>query len=97
MYPIVWDSIRMDIDHTRLKGQYILTGSAKPKEGRTMHTGNGRIFRIIMRPMSLFESKDSDGQVSLKDIIANKEISCVSTLELEDIIDVMIRVGGPNL
>ncbi len=96
MYPVVWDSIRMDVDHTGLKGQYILTGSAKPKEGQTMHTGTGRISRIIMRPMSLFESKDSDGQVSLKDIIANKEISCVSTLELEDIIDVMIRGGWPE-
>ena len=39
MYPVVWDSVRTDVDHTGLKGQYILTGSAKPSEGETMHTG----------------------------------------------------------
>ena len=58
MYPVVWDSVRTDVDHTGLKGQYILTGSAKPSEGETMHTGTGRISRVLMRPMSLFESKN---------------------------------------
>ena len=74
MYPVVWDSIRMDVDNTGLKGQYILTGSAKPAEGSTMHTGTGRFARILMRPMSLYESKDSNGKVSLEDVINGKDI-----------------------
>lgn len=96
MYPVIWDSIRTDIDHTGLKGQYILTGSAKPVENGIMHTGTGRITKLIMRPMSLYESGDSNGKVSLKDIIAGKDISGVSTLELDDIINVMIRGGWPE-
>lgn len=96
MYPVVWDTIRMDIDHSKLKGGYILTGSTKQKKGETMHTGTGRISRIIMRPMSLYESLDSDGKVSFQDIIDGKEISGVSKLELEDIINVMIRGGWPE-
>ena len=47
MYPVIWDSIRMDIDHTGLKGQYILTGSARPVENEVMHTGTGRITKLI--------------------------------------------------
>lgn len=54
MYPVVWDSIRTDVDHSREKGGYILTGSAKSSEGETMHTGTGRISRVLMRPMSLY-------------------------------------------
>lgn len=96
MYPVIWDSIRTDIDRTGLKGQYILTGSAKPVENGIMHTGTGRITKILMRPMSLYESGDSDGKISLSDIIASKDISGVSTLELEDIINVMIRGGWPE-
>ena len=61
MYPVVWDCIRTDVDHTGKKGQYILTGSAKPSEGETMHTGTGRISRVLMRPMSLYESGESTG------------------------------------
>ncbi len=95
MYPIVWDSIRTDVDHTGLKGQYILTGSAKPSEGETMHTGTGRISRILMRPMSLFESGESTGTVSFKDILENKDISGVSKLSLEDIASVIVRGGWP--
>ena len=95
MYPVVWDSIRTDIDHTRLKGQYILTGSAKPSEGKTMHTGTGRISRIIMRPMSLYESNESNGEVSFKDILEGKDISSVSNLSLEDIASIIVRGGWP--
>lgn len=96
MYPVIWDSIRMDVDHTSLKGQYILTGSAKPLENGTMHTGTGRITKLLMRPMSLYESGDSNGEVSLRDIINGKDISSVTKLELEDIIKVMIRGGWPE-
>ena len=95
MYPVVWDCIRTDVDHTGLKGQYILTGSAKPSEGETMHTGTGRISRVLMRPMSLFESKESTGEVSLKDIFEGKDISGVSKLSLEDLASVIVRGGWP--
>lgn len=74
MNPALWDSIRTDVDHSRLKGQYILTGSATPSEGETMHTGTGRISRVLMRHMSLFESKESTGEVSFKDILGGKKI-----------------------
>lgn len=96
MYPVIWDSIRTDVDRTGEKGQYILTGSAKPIENGIMHTGTGRISKLLMRTMSLYESGDSNGLVSLKDIIDGKEISGVSNLELEDIINVMIRGGWPE-
>ena len=96
MYPVIWDSIRTDVDRTSLKGQYILTGSAKPVENGIMHTGIGRISKLLMRTMSLYESDDSNGLVSLKDIIDGKDISGVSNLELEDIINVMIRGGWPE-
>lgn len=95
MYPVVWDSVRTDVDHTGLKGQYILTGSAKPSEGETMHTGTGRISRVLMRPMSLFESSESTGEVSFGDILAGKDISGVSKLSLEDIASIIVRGGWP--
>ena len=95
MYPIVWDAIRTDVDHTGLKGQYILTGSAKPSEGETMHTGTGRISRVLMRPMSLFESLESTGEVSFKDILEGNDISGVSKLSLEDLASIIVRGGWP--
>lgn len=95
MYPVVWDSIRTDVDHTGKKGQYILTGSAKPSEGETMHTGTGRISRVLMRPMSLYESSESTGEVSFSDIIDGKDISGVSRLTLEDLASVIVRGGWP--
>lgn len=95
MYPVIWDSIRTDVDHTGLKGQYILTGSAKPVEDGIMHTGTGRITKVLMRPMSLFESGDSNGKVSLRDIIDGKEISGISNMSLDDILNAMIRGGWP--
>lgn len=95
MYPVVWDAIRTDVDHTGLKGEYILTGSAKPSEGETMHTGTGRISRVLMRPMSLYESSESTGEVSFKDIIDGKDIKGESKLSLEDIASIIVRGGWP--
>ena len=96
MYPVVWDSIRTDVDHTGLKGQYILTGSARPLEDSVMHTGTGRISKLLMRPMSLFESGESNGKVSLNDIIEGKDIEAVSSLDFDSLINVMIRGGWPE-
>ena len=95
MYPVVWDSIRTDVDHSGKKGQYILTGSAKPSEGETMHTGTGRISRVLMRPMSLYESKESTGEVSFNDVLEGKDISGVSKLSLEDLASIIVRGGWP--
>lgn len=96
MYPVVWDSIRIDVDHSGLKGQYILTGSARPLEESVMHTGTGRISKLLMRPMSLYESGDSNGKVSLKDIVDGKDIEGVSNLDFDSLINVMIRGGWPE-
>lgn len=95
MYPVVWDSIRTDVDHSGLKGQYILTGSAKPSEGEIMHTGTGRISRVLMRPMSLFESGESTGEVSFNDILNGRDISGVSKLSLDDLASIIVRGGWP--
>ena len=95
MYPVVWDSIRTDVDHTGRKGQYLLTSSAKPQEGEVMHSGTGRIARVLMRPMSLYESKESTGEVSFKDILAGKDISGESKLSLEDLANIIVRGGWP--
>ena len=96
MYPVVWDSIRTDVDHTGLKGQYILTGSARPSEGETMHTGTGRISRVLMRPMSLFESGDSTGDVSLKELCDNKlKEKLTGEVDLRHLAGLIIRGGWP--
>ena len=95
MYPVVWDSIRTDVDHSGKKGEYILTGSAKPSEDEIMHTGTGRISRVLMRPMSLYESGESTGEVTFSDILDGKEISGVSKLSLEDLASITVRGGWP--
>lgn len=96
MYPVVWDSIRMDVDHTGLKGQYILTESARPAEDSVMHSGTGRISKLLMRPMSLYESGESNGTVSLTDIINGNDISGISNLDFDSLINAMIRGGWPE-
>lgn len=96
MYPIVWDSIRSDVDRTGKKGQYILTGSARPKKDDIMHSGTARIGKVLMRPMTLYETGDSNGKVSLNDIIEGKDISGVSDIGFEEIINVMRRGGWPG-
>ncbi len=96
MYPVVWDAIRNDIDKSGLQGEYILTGSNKPKKNSVMHTGTGRIARILMRPMSLYESKESDGKISLKDLFeGNIDINVKSDITLDKITNLIIRGGWP--
>ena len=86
MAPVLWDAVRFEVDQRQAVGQFILTGSSDPKDGVTAHTGTGRISQMLMRPMSLFESKESDGSVSLKSLFeSNLEISSTSTLSIEDI------------
>ena len=78
--PKFWDAIRFDVDHSPGWGHYILTGSAVPPDDRDersgkkdiVHSGTGRIVRARMRPMSLWESGESSGSVSLADLFAGK-------------------------
>ena len=95
--PDIWDFIRADIDETGLAGQYILTGSAKPLEDQNRHRGTGRISKITMRPMSLWESGDSTGEISLKDLFDGKDnVSGKSKLSLENLTFVTCRGGWPE-
>ncbi|MCL2032179.1 MAG: DUF4143 domain-containing protein [Methanomassiliicoccaceae archaeon] len=94
--PIVWDGIRFEADQRKKKGQFILTGSAAPADGVTMHTGTGRIARMFMRPMSLFESLESNGSVSLRSIFDGMEIKGRSPLAREDLAFALVRGGWPE-
>ena len=95
--PILWDSVRHEVDLRNDTGQFILTGSAVPVlDEKISHTGTGRISRIRMRTMSLFESNDSNGQVSLNKVFeGSDEVKGVSTLDIEKIAECIVRGGWP--
>jgi len=95
--PPLWDAVRYRVDRTHQKGQFILTGSATPNHKGILHSGAGRIGRLRMRPMSLYESGDSSGKVSLYDL-CHGELSPVMTGEvsLKKLIELIIRGGWPG-
>ena len=95
--PNLWDSIRFEVDHRKKEGQFILTGSAIPNDSdKKRHTGTGRFSWIMMRPMSLWESEDSNGQVSLTELFEGKtDISGINNKKLEDIAFFVCRGGWP--
>jgi len=94
--PVLWDAIRFEVDKRADVGQFILTGSAVPTDNITAHTGTGRISRILMRPMSLFESGESNGSVSLKALFDGyKDIEALSDLTIENIAYALCRGGWP--
>ena len=70
--PQLWDAVRYKVDQNAKKGQFILTGSATPNHKGILHSGAGRIAKLRMRPMSLYESGNSGGEVSLKQICEGK-------------------------
>ncbi len=72
--PRIWDVIRSKIDKDRLLGQFLLTGSSTPKDRKAVHSDTGRIKHLSIRTMSLYESGDSLGSVSLSDIMGCKDI-----------------------
>ena len=73
--PSLWDMIRSEVDRRQDVGQFILTGSSVPiEQEKIVHSGTGRIGRITMRPMSLWESGESNGGVSLNDLFEGKKI-----------------------
>ncbi len=95
--PILWDSVRFDVDRSGEVGQYILTGSAVPNDNQTEHTGTGRISRMTMRPMSLFESLESNGTISLSSLFAEtSDVESVSSLTIEKIAYAICRGGWPS-
>lgn len=95
--PNLWNAVRYEVDQRDEFGQFILTGSVVPAEiDESMHTGTGRISRLYMRPMSLYESEDSNGKVTISDMFANKEISSKSDTDLEEIAFLICRGGWPK-
>ena len=96
--PSLWDAIRYEIDRRNEFGQFILTGSSVPLDARkTAHSGTGRIARLRMRPMSLFESKDSSGSVSLKDLFAGEQPTArAQTGTIKDLAFLVCRGGWPK-
>ena len=96
--PGVWDAMRRACDDRGRKGQFILTGSADPPDDATRHSGAGRVVRVRMRPMSLFESGESSGSVSLRGLLASEPASGPAPpLGLADIADLACRGGWPGL
>lgn len=94
--PVLWDAVRFMVDQRGLSGQFILTGSAVPLDNAVQHTGTGRISRLTMRTMSLFESGESNGTVSLSELFDGKgEIEAISELTIEQIAFAIVRGGWP--
>lgn len=95
--PNLWNAVRYEVDNRDGFGQFILTGSAVPSEfDKSMHTGTGRISRLLMRTMSLYESKDSNGQVSLKELFDGNHISSINKTTLEEVAYFICRGGWPR-
>jgi len=93
--PILWDGVRFIADQRGKPGQFILTGSAVPVDNATMHTGTGRFSRILLRPMTLFESSESNGNISLASLFDGSDIRGSSTLSIEGLAHAVIRGGWP--
>lgn len=96
--PKLWDAVRFEVDHRGEEGQFILTGSSVPiNMDIVSHTGTGRFARLTMRPMSLYESEDSNGSISLLELFNNsKNLSGINDLSLEDIAYLCCRGGWPR-
>lgn len=95
--PAIWDGVRFKCDEDKQKGKYILTGSATPVTKEIHHSGAGRICRMKMYTMSLYESGDSSGKVSLKDLFEdNVKDELTGKVELNDLIRLIIRGGWPE-
>lgn len=95
--PPLWDAVRHKVDQQSVKGQYILTGSATPNHKGIMHSGAGRIARLRMRPMSLYESGASTGKISLKDLCeGNLTPTMTGDIDLHKITEYIYRGGWPG-
>ena len=98
LVPHIWDCVRRKCDEDKIKGKFILTGSATEKIKEINHSGAGRICKLEMGTMSLYESGDSDGLISLNDLFDNKEIKnqLVKEFTLEEIANLILRGGWPE-
>ncbi|MBE6493458.1 MAG: ATP-binding protein [Methanosphaera stadtmanae] len=99
MAPKLWDAVRYSVDKTDGYGLYILTGSTIVDNSKINHKGVGRIHRLLMRPMSLYESGDSNGKISLVDLFNDNDViinGITSDLSLSDLIFLASRGGWPE-
>ncbi|MDR0911909.1 MAG: DUF4143 domain-containing protein [Methanobrevibacter sp.] len=99
MAPILWDAVRTSVDELSQDGLYILTGSTSINEEEIMHSGTGRIHRLTMKPMSLYESKESNGKIAIIDLFnsPNLDIDGIkSNLSIEELIFASCRGGWPE-
>lgn len=96
--PKLWDAVRFEVDHRGEEGQFILTGSSVPANmDEVTHTGTGRFSFLTMRPMSLYESGESNGSISIKELFNNSSnLSGINELDLEDIAFLCCRGGWPR-
>lgn len=95
--PNIWNAIRYEVDQRYEMGQFILTGSAVPTElEESSHTGTGRISRLIMRTMSLYESKESNGEVSLTDLFNDITPVGTSSTSIDELAFWICRGGWPR-
>ena len=96
--PKLWDAIRFEVDHRGELGQFVLTGSAVPADSKEItHSGTGRFAWLTMRPMSLYESGDSTGEVSLKYLFdGGSEIDGASNLSIDQLAFLVCRGGWPQ-
>ncbi|MBQ7265827.1 MAG: ATP-binding protein [Firmicutes bacterium] len=97
--PTIWDAVRFEVDHRNENGQFILTGSAVPADrSKLFHSGTGRFAWVKMRTMSLYESGDSSGDVSLKSLFEQKSdvVGINSSDEIEKIAYLACRGGWPT-
>ena len=96
--PVLWDTVRTMVDSRALPGQFVLTGSNAVDRSKIHHSGNGRIARMTMLPMSLWESKESTGEVSLSRLFNEPDYDidgCRSKMSIEDLIFAACRGGWP--
>lgn len=98
MAPKLWDAIRFEVDHRDELGQFILTGSVIPGNTKDVtHSGTGRFTWLMMRPMTLFESGDSSGEVSLKELFdGNLDINGSSNIDIDRLAFLVCRGGWPK-
>lgn len=96
--PKLWDAIRFEVDHRGELGQFVLTGSAVPADTKEItHSGTGRFTWLMMRPMSLYESGDSTGEVSLKDLFDGaEEVDGASDMDIDRLAFLVCRGGWPQ-
>ena len=96
--PKLWDAVRFEVDKRDEFNQFILTGSAVPADLKEItHTGTGRISRMLMRPMSLFESQESNGSVSLSELFSGKtDIDGENTIDIDELAFLICRGGWPK-